>query len=54
MKKAIFILSFGIFSITANAQMTLQSGGEGTLTFRKSADFNDAAIAGSRYLTEQY
>ena len=54
MKKVIFILSFGIFSIIANAQMTLQSGGEGTLTFRKSADFNDAAIAGSRYLTEQY
>jgi len=54
MKKIIFILSFGIFSITSNAQMTLQSGGEGTLTFRKSADFNDAAVAGSRYLSEQY
>jgi len=54
MKKVIFILSFGIFSITSNAQMTLQSGGEGTLTFRKSADFNDAAVAGSRYLSDQY
>lgn len=54
MKKVIFILSFGIFSVTSNAQMTLQTGGEGTLTFRKSADFNDAAVTGSRYLSEQY
>lgn len=54
MKKVILIFSIGIFSITANAQMTLQGDAMGSLTFRKSADFNDAAIAGSRYLSEQF
>jgi len=53
MKKIILIFSIGIFSITANAQVNLNSG-DGILSFRKSTDFNDAAIAGSRYLSEQY
>lgn len=53
MKKVIFILSFGLVGLVSNAQMTLQSG-DGTLTFRKSAEFDDAAVAGSRYLNENY
>lgn len=53
MKKIILIFSIGIFSITANAQVNLNSG-DGILSFRKSADFNDAAVSGSKYLTEQY
>lgn len=53
MKKAVFILSLGLFSLASNAQVTLQDGGS-TLTFRKSADFNDAAIAGSKFLNENY
>lgn len=54
MKKAIFILTLGIFSITSNAQVSLQSSGEGTLLFRRSADFNDAAVAGSKYIMETF
>jgi len=53
MKKIILIFSIGIFSITANGQVNLNSG-DGILSFRKSTDFNDAAVAGSRYLSEQY
>lgn len=54
MKKAIFILTLGIFSITSNAQVSLQSSGEGTLLFRRSADFNDAAVTGSKYIMETF
>ena len=46
-------MSFGLIGFFSNAQMTLQSG-DGTLTFRKSEEFNEAAVAGSRYLNEQY
>lgn len=53
MKKVIFIFSIGIFSITANAQMTLNDGG-GMLSFRKSPEFNDANTAGSKYISEDY
>src|SRR5690606_35781543 len=53
MKKIVFIMSFGLIGFFSNAQMTLQSG-DGTLTFRKSEEFNEAAVAGSRYLNEQY
>ncbi|MBA5792816.1 hypothetical protein H1R17_02100 [Flavobacterium sp. xlx-214] len=53
MKKIFLIASFITFSIAANAQMTLQTGGN-NLTFKKSADFDDATVAGSKYFTEQY
>lgn len=53
MKKAIFILSFGIFSITANAQVLLNEGG-GMLSFRSSPEFNDANTLGSKYLSDTY
>ena len=46
-------MSFGLIGFFSNAQMTLQSG-DGTLTFRKSEEFTEAAVAGSRYLNEQY
>ncbi len=49
MKKAIFILSIGILSITANAQVNI-SEGAGMLSFRKSPEFNDANTAGSKYI----
>jgi len=53
MKKAIFILSLGIFSITSNAQVQINTGG-GVLSFGKSPDFNDANTTGSKYLSENY
>lgn len=53
MKKAIFILSLGIFSITSNAQVQMNTG-EGLLSFSKSPDFNDANTTGSKYLSENY
>lgn len=53
MKKTIFILSLGILSITANAQVNLNDGG-GVLSFRKSPEFNDANTAGSKYISENY
>ena len=53
MKKAIFIFSLGILSITSNAQVQMNSG-EGILSFSKSPDFNDANTTGSKYLIESY
>lgn len=53
MKKAIFIFSLGILSITAHAQVNLNDGG-GVLSFRKSPEFNDANTAGSKYISENY
>jgi len=53
MKKAIFILSLGIFSIASNAQVQINTGG-GLLSFSKSPDFNDANTTGSKYLSENY
>ncbi len=53
MKKVLFILSIGICSLTANAQVQLSDGGS-MLTFRKSPDFNDANITGSKYLNDAY
>ncbi|MEG1026741.1 MAG: hypothetical protein RSF34_19870 [Flavobacterium sp.] len=53
MKKVIFILSLGIFSITSNAQVQINTGG-GLLSFSKSPDFNDANTTGSKYLLENY
>jgi len=54
MKKAILIFSLGLFSVTANAQMVLQSGGSSTLSFRKSPNFKDAEASGSKYFKESY
>ena len=53
MKKSLLILAVLALSFSANAQMTLQDGGA-TLTFRKSPDFNDAAVSGSKYLSENF
>lgn len=53
MKKVIYILSLGLFSLTINAQVQINTGG-GLLSFSKSPDFNDAAVAGSKYLLENY
>lgn len=53
MKKVIFILSLGLFSITLNAQVQINTGG-GLLSFSKSPDFNDANTTGSKYLSENY
>lgn len=53
MKKVFFILSLGILSISANAQVNLNDGG-GMLSFRKSPEFNDASITGSKYISENY
>src|SRR5690606_31759605 len=55
MKKIFLIAAFIGFALYGNAQVTLQGdGGLGTLTFRKSPDFNDAAVLGSKYLTEDF
>ena len=55
MKKIFFIAAFLGFTLYGNAQVTLQGDGSlGTLVFRKSADFNDASIGGSRYLSEEF
>lgn len=54
MKKIFFIAALVICSLNAEAQMTLQGGGTTTLTFRKSPDFNDPSIAGSRYFIESF
>lgn len=53
MKKIVFIISFGLIGFISNAQTTLQ-GGDFSLTFRKSTEFNDETVAGSRYLKEEY
>ncbi|UUV21711.1 hypothetical protein [Paenimyroides aestuarii] len=53
MKKTIFILSLGLFTLATNAQVTVQTGGN-NLTFRRSADFNDAAVAGSKYIQKSF
>lgn len=53
MKKVIYILSLGLFSLTVNAQVQINTGG-GLLSFSKSPDFNDANTAGSKYLSENY
>jgi len=53
MKKVIYILSLGLFSITSNAQVQMNTG-EGLLSFSKSPDFNDANTTGSKYLSENY
>lgn len=53
MRKSLLILAVLALSFSANAQMTLQDGGA-TLTFRKSPDFNDAAVSGSKYLSENF
>lgn len=53
MKKAIFIFSLGLFSLTVNAQVQINTGG-GVLSFSKSPDFNDANTTGSKYFTENF
>src|SRR5690554_2146715 len=52
MKKLIIIVSIGLFSFTSEAQSTLQSGS--TLVFRNSPDFDESAIAGSKYLVDNF
>ena len=53
MKKSLLILAVLALSFSANAQMTLQSGGN-NITFRKSPDFNDDAVSGSKYFDEKF
>lgn|SRR5690606_24448906 len=53
MKKIFLIAAFIGFALTSNAQSTMQLG-VGTLTFRKSPDFDDASVLGSKYLTEDF
>ena len=53
MKKSLLVLAVLALSFSANAQMTLQDT-EFSLTFRKSPDFNDASILGSKYLNENF
>lgn len=53
MKKIILIFSISIFSVTANAQVQINTGG-GMLSFRKSPDFTDANTTGSKYFSENY
>lgn len=57
MKKSFLVISFALASLAGNAQAiignSLGSGG-GMLNFRKSREFNDKSIGGSRYLTEQF
>lgn len=53
MKKVLLVVTVGLLSLAGNAQMMLGTDG-GTLSFRKSPEFNDENIAGSRYLTEDY
>lgn len=55
MKKIFFIAAFLGFTLAGSAQVTLQGDGSlGTLTFRKSADFDDASILGSKYTDEEF
>lgn len=53
MKKVIYILSLGLFSLTVNAQVQINTGG-GVLSFSKSPDFNDANTTGSKYFSENF
>ncbi len=53
MKKVIYILSLGFFSLTINAQVQINTGG-GVLSFSKSPDFNDANTTGSKYFSENF
>lgn len=55
MKKVLFIVSFLGFALSGNAQTTVQGAGSSyTLTFRKSPDFNDESILGSKYINEEF
>ena len=49
MKKIVFIMSIGLFSLASEAQVISISEGS-QISFRKSPDFDDTAIVGSRYL----
>lgn len=54
MKRVFLAFSFFSLALTANAQMTLQGNNSGSLTFRKSADFTEKGIAGSKYFNENF
>lgn len=53
MKKIFFIAIMLSLSISSNAQVNLQSGGS-TLSFRKSSEFSDKTISGSKYFDEGF
>lgn len=53
MKKAIFILSLSLVSFASSAQV-ISFDSNSQIAFRKSPDFNDAAVAGSKYFTDNY
>lgn len=53
MKKIVFIMSIGLFSLASEAQVISISEGS-QISFRKSPDFDDTAIVGSRYLSENF
>lgn len=55
MRKTFFIAAFLGLSLYGNTQVTLQGDGSfGTLVFRKSPEFDDASITGSKYLNEEF
>lgn len=54
MKKLLIIFVVLALSFSAEAQTTLQSGSTGTLIFKKSTDFNDVVVQGSKYLDESF
>lgn len=53
MKKIFFIAIMLNLSLISNAQVNLQSGGS-TLSFRKSPEFSDKTISGSKYFDEGF
>lgn len=55
MRKVFLISAFLGFALSGNAQVTLQGAESlGTLTFRKSPEFKDESILGSKYITEEF
>lgn len=53
MKNLFITLSFITISFTSSAQV-MSIGGNSQIAFRKSPEFNDAAVAGSKYFSETY
>lgn len=54
MKKLVFTALLIGFAVAGNAQSVSGLGASGSLIFRKSPDFNDANVQGSKYFTENF
>ena len=54
MKKIFFTVLLVGFAVAGNAQTVTGLGDTGSLIFRKSPDFNDANVQGSKYFSEDF